>query len=360
MKVFNIPIEPLEERYTKQMDVWVKEAFIKNKLNVVTIYGNQLTTKVESGSVLDAEGTNYYKFSQLMQICELFKKGEVKNGDIFFIGDLWFPGLEAIKYISALEKINIKIYGVVWAGSFDHADFVYDAGMEPWAQHIERGWFDLVDGLFVGAQNIKDDIVKRHRIKDPSKIHITGGPWDTKSVQDRVIKKEKEKIVIFPHRFDYEKRPDKFLKLAEIICKERNDVKFLITTSRHNIRSSRPWLVKMYYDTKKKLGDKIDFKYGITKDQYYQYLSDSRIFWSSAEQETFGYATLEALALNTTPVVPNKLSYIDYIPKKYRYNTFEEGVNLVRKYLDKDESISKIANKYDCALDKMVKIMLKR
>ena len=113
MKIIYVPIEPLEERYTAQMDTWVRATFERLKIPYIRVEGEQLTSTIESGSVLDAEGTNYYKFSQLMQICKMIKDKIIVDGDIVFFSDSWFPGQEAIPYMAHLEKIKLCTYCVI-------------------------------------------------------------------------------------------------------------------------------------------------------------------------------------------------------------------------------------------------------
>lgn len=357
MKIIYIPIEPLEERYTMQMDIWVKKAFEKHKIPYIRVEGNQLTTRVESGSVLDAEGTNYYKFSQLMKVCQMIKDKTISNNDVIFFGDSWFPGQEAIPYMALLENINLKIYGINWAGSSDDNDFTTPMGF--WAKWIEKGWYSFYSKVFVGANNIKTDMVTKDRATK-NKVVVTGGPWDTNQVVSMLKKKvtKKENIVIFPHRWDEEKNPQDFLKLAKRF--RGKDVKFLVCTSRKEFRSNNKKLIDAFYKEKEE-GSNLEIKAGIKKQEYYYLLAKSKVFWSSALQETFGYATLEALTFNCYPVVPNRLSYTDYVPKRYRYDTFEEGVKLVEQALNetKEGNFRNIAKLQDRNLDKMIKIMIK-
>ena len=51
---------------------------------------------------------------------------------------------------------------------------------------------------------------------------------------------------------------------------------------------------------------------------------------SFADQETFGYSTLESMALQNIVVVPNKLSYTETVPERSRYNTIEEAFEKVK------------------------------
>ena len=55
---------------------------------------------------------------------------------------------------------------------------------------------------------------------------------------------------------------------------------------------------------------------------------------SFADQETFGYSTLEAMASGNVVIVPNKLSYMETVPKEYRYNNLTEAKELFIKAIN--------------------------
>ena len=55
---------------------------------------------------------------------------------------------------------------------------------------------------------------------------------------------------------------------------------------------------------------------------------------SFAKQETFGYSTVEAMALGNVVIVPNKLSYCETVPSKFRYDTLEQAADLMKKAME--------------------------
>ena len=190
--LFWLPLEMLDKRYTKQTRKWYLTEFKKYFNKIVIVKGQELTAKIESGSFLDAYGTNYYKFIQLAKVAKLFKEKKVKNGDIFFIDDLWMPGIEGIRYMEKMgEKLNIKIYGVMHAGSWIESDDVSTKlGTKPWCKKYEESVFELVDKVFVGSNFHKNKILKYFGSKiKPNKIINTGLPF-YQSILRKNIKKE--------------------------------------------------------------------------------------------------------------------------------------------------------------------------
>jgi hypothetical protein len=120
--IYYLPLEHIERRYTALLDKQLMREFRKQKKAFIKIDGELLTTKIETGAFLDSEGTNYYKFSQLQKVCRLFKEGKIKQDDTFFVSDLWFPGIESIKYMAYFRGIRVNIKGLLHAGSFTETD----------------------------------------------------------------------------------------------------------------------------------------------------------------------------------------------------------------------------------------------
>jgi glycosyltransferase involved in cell wall biosynthesis len=297
--IFNIPIEKYEERYTEQWSRWFPESYRELGLNFIDIQGEILTNKIENGQVLDYYGTHYYKYSQLMKLIKMIKNDEIKDDDILFFHDLWFPGIEGLQYIRDMSKKKFKIWGILHAGTWDKNDFTFLSGMRPWGRFIEAGWLNFFDKVFLGSEFHKKLIIKRN-YPFKSELVVTGLPFKSEEVK-RV--QEKENIIVFPHRLDKEKRPDLFDKLSKKLSKKYPDWQFLKTKE----------------ETK-------------TKEEYYQILGRSKIAISFAEQETFGYAMLEAIANGCYPIVPNKLSYQTMsIYNGFRFSNFKECLNMTEK-----------------------------
>lgn len=289
--LYVVPIEPLEERYSAQWFKWTKQYLNLERIphKFVKPEGMVSYKKIKNGAFLDVVKTNVYKSLQMAIIMGLFEKDEVKDGDIFWFHDLWFPGLEMLFYVRDALKINFKIYGCLHAGTYDPNDYLTKKGMERWGLPIEYAWFNEVDGIFVATEYHKR-LLTRERMKDTIKVHITGFPFynydllpprEVRSWVDRHIDK-KNVTVVFPHRLDEEKQPHLFDKLERNLKQDR---------------MCRNW---RFIKTK---------EFCKTKAEYYELLSRADIAVSFALQETWGIAMQEALVLGAIPVVPERLSY---------------------------------------------------
>lgn len=321
-KIFFVPLESLEERYTAQWYRWWKDGFEKNDIKYEYVDGVKTSGSIHSGSVLDCYDTNRYKASQLIALINKIELGEITDSDTIFFADLWFPGIESLQYIRNVSGKKFKIAGILHAGTWDKHDFTCRTGMREWAQHIENGWLSFIDKVFVGSQFHKEIIVANTKYADESKIIVTGLPFDMLDVFDTnkdFEKVEKENIVVFPHRLDEEKRPWLFDRLA------------------YDLRKTGWRFFKTKEMTKTKL-------------EYYQLLRRSKIAVSFAEQETFGYAMLEALTFGCVPVVPNKLSYQRLPWYSIKFKNYNEAKQLILSLMKNEnsdiDSSRKIAKDY--------------
>ncbi len=360
--IYILHLEPLEERYTKQWYVWFKNYLKNNNISFRFINGKTLTKEVETGVVLDVEGTNFWKFSQMMTICKLFKKKMIQKGDIFFTMDLWHPSLEAIPYIATLENIPIKLFGFLHAGSYTTEDFAFP--MNPWARYFEKGWAKICNGIFVGSKYHKNKFTRLRVSKEiAKKIYVTGNPFNTKEIINIVGEKnimdvfKRKNIIIFPHRWDIEKRPNIFVDLINHLWKQRQDFKVVITTSRKEFRSNQPWLIKKLSFSK----FPHEIKSGLTKGQYYKELSKAKVFVSTTIEENFGYCLLEAITLGCSVVVPNKFSHKEILKNddRFLYRNLPHAVKMISDMLDNPKSAFCYSERYNSSIEKMVKIMIK-
>jgi len=303
--IFNVPIESIEERYSKQWNKWFPRFFESQNISYETIYPKHLESTILTGRFLNIVTSNNFKAKQLVEITELFNLGLIHNGDVFLFHDLWFPGLEMLAYIRNCTGIKFGITGILHAGTYDLHDFLYEMKMESWGKHLENSWFAFADKIFVATMFHKGLIRKSRKVSD-EKIVVTGLPlYDEFSILGSL----RDKTIVFPHRLDPEKQPELFDKLKE-----------------------EP-LLKTYNFVKTKDGF-------ITKEGYYKQLNSGKVAVSFALQETWGIAMQESVLCGCLPVVPRRLSYEELYPNQFKYSTYKEAVSLIA-------NMSKNYNSYD-------------
>lgn len=324
MKIIHVPIERIPTRYTADWVEQFEKAFKKNKIKFETIEGGN-EIPIEVGSVLDAYGTNIYKLEQLQTIIKKIQNNEIQDEDIIFFADLWFPGIESLFYIRNMLGKKFKIAGVFHAGTWDPYDFTSRNGMRHWGQHLENSWLNAIDVVFVATQFHKDLIVMNSNDFNPDKIFVTGIPFYSELIKQKYPIQSKENIVVFPHRLEDEKHPEKFDALKKKYPK---------------------WtFIKTLESTK-------------NREEYFQLLARSKVMISFADQETFGYSTVESMALGNHVIVPNRLSYREIVPDENRYNKDKEVGDMLDKFMASEE-VPEYPDlvKWEGSINKMIKVM---
>lgn len=331
--IYFIPLEELEERYTKLMNDEMRKHIKSSHF----IYPKWKTKPIKKGEFLDVERTIEFKAKQLWLISNLFQKGKVKNGDWFFFADIFFPGIESVRYMADLQGIDIKIAAFNHAGRADKWDFVQKLGR--WADRAERAYHAVCDIIFVGSKFHKENIRRYFGVSD-TKIKVTGCVWNSKEAFKLYPQiDEKEDIVIWPHRPTVEKGISKLIEIANNMPEKQ----FIITSS-----SNR----KIDFE----LPSNIEYINNLTKQEYYKYLSKSKYYLSTARQETFGYTLREALLYNCRIVVPNDLCYPEQLPNECLFERNDLN-SVISKLSDSYKLDKQYVTKYDNNALEMLKII---
>jgi glycosyltransferase involved in cell wall biosynthesis len=333
-RLFLLPIEPLEERYTGVWWRWLPETFAKG-FDVEVVPGAGLTETVETGAFLDLHSRVSYCASQLMVMAGLFKRGEVKPGDAVFIADLEFFGVEALRYMSKLGGVDVGIYGFLHAASYTDGDF-----MEPMAhvgQHAELAWIATCDLVFVGSGYHKE-AVKARRLggrapKLADRIIVTGNPWRTQEARELVNPRTdvRDIDILYPHRPDAEKRPGRFLDALESYAEKYGMPRVAFTTGRSEYRSTNDSAsLARIQALAKAYPDKVMVATGLGRQEFYRLLSRTKVVVSAAREENFGYAMVEGMAQGALPLMPACASYLMLARHDHRF-LVEDTESPVRK-----------------------------
>jgi len=313
-KVWLLPIEPFEERYTEQWYRWWPEALRARGFAVEVVDGRALTQTIETGQFLDAFSTHAYKASQTEACARLLRDGAVSDDDVFLLLDAWTPTITALAYMRDVAQCHFGIVGVLHAGTWDPADLLAQRDLTRWAQDVERGWLRALDAACV-ATHFHYDLIARH-LGDAlatEKVRVTGLPLLPEFVTQHpaCAWEARERLVLFPHRLAPEKRPSAFNRIREAYERQYgNDATWVRTKD-----------------------------VATSKHAYYELLGSARVAVSTARQETWGIAMQEAAALGCYPVVPRALSYSEVFAGSdtlYTDDDFDAAARCVRRALDAD------------------------
>ena len=308
-------LESYEARYTLQLTEWNRRVFDRRGLNVVYVPGTTIDNSqaISVGQVLDAHGRSYFSMSQMMNLVQLMKNGEVTNEDVIYFEDMFQPGIESLPYI--LNQVPAdqrpRVYVRCLAQSIDPDDFVHVWGMARWMGLYEQMVNEFVDGVL--ATN--EEMVAHMRIagwRAPI-YNISGLAFGKEEVLERIGGQSEVKPfgvrnmrVGFAARFDQEKQPDFFMDLAERVQAQRPWIKFAIFQG-GPLRSNNP----RYIERARKMAEdgKLEIHENLSKNQYYHLLNDTRVLFNCALQDWVSNTVSEADSLGANVLYPAYRSF---------------------------------------------------
>lgn len=293
MKIFIVPIEPIDQRYTAQwytnIPLILKDHIqaIRSEIEVVTVSGKQTSSTTTAGAFLDFAATNIYKSTQVTRIAELFQSGQVKSGDRFLITDAWNFAITAIKYMSELLDIPVEIHSIWHAGCYDPSDILGMKMSNNWASNQERSWYYASDFNYF-ATNFHMNMFEENLAinKSLNKSYRSGQPHSLiiKELEE-CNSEEKSDLVLFPHRLNSDKQPN----IAEDLVETLNGL-FLIT---------QPLKLE--------------------KKRYYNMLGKAKAVFSCALHENLGISMMEGVLAGAMPIVPDRCSYSEMYLDDFKY-----------------------------------------
>lgn len=300
MKIYIMALEPIETRYTAQWLTSIPDEISsyakKNGIDfpeIVIVMGDKVSGETTPGAFLNFTDTNIWKNTQLNHLCQMYKSGDVKDGDKILFTDAWNSGIIQAKYMSELLDVKAEIHSIWHAGSYDPFDFLGRKVKDKrWSLAFEKSAFHASDFNYFATQFHVDLFCKSVLADDftdySNKIVLSGQPH---SVLVRALvpfngKYQKKNKILFPHRVAPEKQPEIFRDLEASMP----DVEFMICQ-----------------------------EHKLTKDEYHQHMAESKIMFSANLQETLGISAMEAILVNTMPFLPDRLSYSEMYDPLFLY-----------------------------------------
>jgi len=174
-------------------------------------------------------------------------------------------------------------------------------------QSFLQGAENLLQQLpdYQGMENIE-------KIRAKSRVLPLG--LDLKSLDtDSEPKKNTAPLILWNHRWEYDKNPEGFFQLLFKLQEEGYD--FRVAVLGAQFRKSPP----VFDKAKKQLAGKIiHFGYAPDREAYTYWLHRADILPVTSRQDFFGISTVEAIYCGCYPLLPNRLAYPEHIPDSYR------------------------------------------
>lgn len=141
------------------------------------------------------------------------------------------------------------------------------------------------------------------------------------------LEKPNRAILLWNHRWEYDKNPDQFFKILFEIKERGIDFKLIVLGEKTNKYPA-------IFDKAKEILTEniIHWGYAESKEEYARLLWLSDILMVTSNQDFFGGSVVEAMTCNVFPLLPNRLAYPEHLPIAYK-NTFlySESENLTNK-----------------------------
>ena len=315
-KLFYMGLESYEARYTLQLTEWNRRVFDRRGLDVVYVPGTTIDNSqaISVGQVLDAHGRSYFSMSQMMNLVQLMKNGEVTHEDVIYFEDMFQPGMESLPYI--LDQVPAdqrpRVYVRCLAQSIDPDDFVHVWGMAQWMGLYEQ----MVNEFVTGVLATNEEMVAHMRIagwRAPI-YNISGLAFGKAEVLERINGADnvqpfenRTRRVGFAARFDQEKQPGFFMDLIEMWHNQGPYPVEFAVFSGGALRSNNPAYIdrakQMQADGKLKIYD------GLTKNDYYALLNNTRVLFNCALQDWVSNTVSEADTLGCNVLYPAYRSF---------------------------------------------------
>ena len=309
-------LESYEARYTLQLTEWNRRVFDRRGLDVVYVPGTTIDNSqaISVGQVLDAHGRSYFSMSQMMNLVQMMRKGEVTSEDVIYFEDMFQPGIESLPYI--FDQIPAdqrpRVYVRCLAQSIDPDDFVHVWGMAKWMGLYEH----MVNEFVTGVLATNEEMVAHMRIAGWTApiYNISGLAFGKEEVLERIggaenIRPfgERKRRVGFAARFDQEKQPDFYMDLIEMYGYMTKEPCEFAIFSGGPLRSNNPKYLeraRMYErEGKLKIYD------NLSKNDYYNLVNDTRVLFNCALQDWVSNTVSEADTLGCNVLYPAYRSF---------------------------------------------------
>jgi glycosyltransferase involved in cell wall biosynthesis len=172
-------------------------------------------------------------------------------------------------------------------------------------------------------------------------------------------------LIVWNQRWEHDKGPDELMAILRALID--TGVDFSVAMCGEVFLSVPP----KFAEITDMLGDQLVQAGWLERDAYVGLLERSSVVLSTAHQEFFGIAIVEAIAAGAHPVLPDRLVYPERVaalganPEQTLYSSTEEAVVLIRAALDRSADTelmasthqydwSVVARQYDAALEMLV------
>lgn len=314
-KLFYMGLESYESRYTLQLTEWNRRVFKRRGLDVVYVPGQTIdnSQSISVGQVLDAHGRSYFGMSQMMNLVQMMRNGDVTAEDVIYFEDMFQPGIESLPYIMDQIPADMRprVFVRCLAQAIDPDDFVHVWGMQKW-----MGLYEKMVCEFATVLATNEEMVAHMKIAgwDAPIYNISGLAFGKEEVLERIGGKanikpfdQRAMRVGFAARWDQEKQPGFFMDLIDMWnFQGPYPVEFAIFSG-GPLRSNNPEFVSRARVLEQE--GKLKIYENLNKNDYYNLLNDTRVLFNCALQDWVSNTVSEADTLGCNVLYPAYRSF---------------------------------------------------
>ena len=169
-----------------------------------------------------------------------------------------------------------------------------------------------------------------------SKCSVLYLGMDLKQFDQYQSKQNGDPVILWNHRWEYDKNPKSFFNLLTSLIENKYDFKVVILGENFS-KSPRE-----FQENIEKLGDRIVFTgFAESFEEYAHWLWQSDILPVTNNQDFFGASIMEAVYCGCHPILPVRLTYPELFPSEYLYQDEKELFEKTVSALSQVQSIRK-------------------
>lgn len=133
--------------------------------------------------------------------------------------------------------------------------------------------------------------------------------------------KQKEAVILWNHRWEYDKNPEEFFTTLFNLKAEGIKFKVIVLGEQNDMNPP------VFDEAREKLDEEIlHWGYADSFEEYARWLWIADVLPVTSNQDFFGGSVVEAMYCNCFPLLPNRLAYPEHVPEEIRGNhIYEEG-----------------------------------
>lgn len=164
-------------------------------------------------------------------------------------------------------------------------------------------------------------------IRAKSEVLYPGCRFPDNPLPDRDGRPNPVPLIIWNHRWEFDKNPESFFQALDTVLEQGHAFRLALLGENYNTFPA------VFGRARKKYGDRIvQYGYAASRKAYIRWLQQGDIVVSTARQENFGIAMVEAIRCGCIPLLPRRLCYPEIIPGAFHGQVlYEHQADLVEK-----------------------------